>query len=133
MAARADEGFPDSLLMSFYHQKCVRTAYFPNLHPGPTSCSVTGIFFSSKDLRASYLQHSLLIPQAWSGFSRHQSVKFHPSVQISTFQCKIGPPFSEFTTSPTRIPLVIGLNVRRNQPQSSNCGFKVRSRTDGQL
>ncbi|TMC27374.1 MAG: hypothetical protein E6J04_01010 [Chloroflexi bacterium] len=72
-------------------------AYFPNLHPGPTSCSVTGIFFSSKDLRASYLQHSLLIPQAWSGFSRHQSVKFHPSVQISTFQCKIGPPFSEFT------------------------------------
>src|SRR5262249_25766383 len=28
---------------------------------------------------------------------------------------------------PSRQPLVIGLNVRRNQPQSSNVGCKVRS------
>ncbi len=33
-----------------------------------------------------------------SGFSRHRSVKFHPSVKISTLQCKIGQPFGEFTT-----------------------------------
>src|SRR5450755_2862404 len=33
-----------------------------------------------------------------SSFSRHRSVKFHPSVKISIFQCKIGQPFGEFTS-----------------------------------
>ena len=32
-----------------------------------------------------------------SGFSRHRSVKFHPSVKSFTLQCKIGQPFGEFT------------------------------------
>lgn len=36
--------------------------------------------------------------QMGSGFSRHPRIKFHLSVQIPTLQCKIGPPFSEFTT-----------------------------------
>jgi hypothetical protein len=36
--------------------------------------------------------------QMGSGFSRHPRVKFHLSVQIPTLQCKIGPPFSEFTS-----------------------------------
>src|SRR5258708_1074250 len=33
-----------------------------------------------------------------SGFSRHQSVKFHLSVKFSILQCKFGQPFSQFTS-----------------------------------
>jgi hypothetical protein len=35
MAARADEGFPEPLMMSFYHQKCVRSSEYYNLHGQP--------------------------------------------------------------------------------------------------
>ncbi len=33
----------------------------------------------------------------WSGFSRHRSLSFHPSVQNSILRCKKRQPFSEFT------------------------------------
>src|SRR5579859_2091037 len=43
---------------------------------------------------SAYLQLSLMISSMWSGFSRHQSVKFHLSVKFSILQCKFGQPFS---------------------------------------
>ena len=34
MAARLDEGFPELLMMSFYHQMCVRSTFHQNYHQG---------------------------------------------------------------------------------------------------
>ena len=66
--------------------------------------------------------------QMWRGMRRRRDKDSHDSDQIPTLQCKICPPLSEFTTR-ARF-LVIGLNVRRNQPQSSIFRLNVRSRNE---
>jgi hypothetical protein len=70
--------------------------------------------------------------QPWHARSRFRShvlrrymAPAHDSGQMCRFEGKIRSLFGSFTTH-----LVIGLNVRRNQPQSSNVGLNVRSSTE---
>jgi hypothetical protein len=62
----------------------------------------------------------------WSGFSRRQSVQFHPSMKISTFECKNGQPFNLFTKCLGKQALKGGNKIlaSRNDAQQPGCKFQ---------
>jgi hypothetical protein len=80
-------------------------------HPTFTSPSRLSTHTPYHPLRSVRAKHEGSHVQASDGRSRsgggmawRRSPDFHPSVHIPTLRCKIGPPFSEFTTCTSSIP-----------------------------